>query len=65
MTAAPLSMKQDYQINISLVTLAIQIHLIAMYLPSFWSEYFIKKLGIIPFIIIGFIFNYISYFYKL
>jgi MFS family permease len=61
MTAAPLSMKQGFEFSISLVTLVIQVHLVAMYLPSLWSSYLIKKLGIVYFIALGFVFNYISY----
>lgn len=61
MTAAPLSMKQDFQINITLVTFVIQVHLVAMYLPSLWSSYLLKKLGITTFIIGGFVLNYLSY----
>lgn len=62
MTAAPLSMKQDFEFSISLITLVLQTHLLAMYLPSLWSSYFIKKLGITLFITGGFVLNYISYF---
>ena len=61
MTAAPLSMRHDSQLDISLVTIVIQAHLVAMYLPSLWSTWFIKKLGIIKFIISGILLNYLSY----
>ena len=61
MTAAPLSMKHDSQIHINLVTVVIQTHLVAMYLPSLRSVWFIKKLGITKFIIGGILLNYLSY----
>ena len=61
MTAAPLSMKNIYNIQLPIVALVIQTHLIAMYLPSLFSGLVVKKIGVFKFICLGFFLNFISY----
>ena len=62
MTAAPLSMKHSHSLELSEVTFVIQIHLLAMFVPSLFSGYILQKIGAFRFIIFGFFFNIASYF---
>ena len=61
MTAAPLSMKHSHNFELSEVTFIIQIHLLAMFVPSLFSGYVLQKIGIFRFVVAGFFFNILSY----
>lgn len=61
MTAVPLSMKHSYNFDLSTITFVVQSHIFAMYIPSLFSGFVLKKIGVFNFVILGFVFNLASY----
>ncbi|MBK51991.1 MAG: MFS transporter [Gammaproteobacteria bacterium] len=55
MTATPLSMHQMDRISLDATTRVIQSHILAMYLPSFFSGFLITRFGALKTILAGFV----------
>lgn len=56
MTATPLAM-MHYHFHFSATVTVIQWHLVAMFAPSFFSGAFMQKIGILPVMLLGCLFN--------